>query len=423
MSNRAQKADCTPIGNPGTVSAIMAEIRSSGPITFERFMELALYHPDFGYYTRTTDANGEERAGHDRIGPNRIGQNRIGWSGDYYTSFDAHPLLARALAKQIAQLDEQLGRPNPLTLVEMGPGKGLLARDFLTACDTDNPSLAARLRYVLIERSPAMVAAQREHLAPWLGTPRISWLNGLADLHDDAVTGALLSNELVDAFPVHRIRMVDGKPKELYVAHENGRFVEQTGPLSTPALADYLQRLAAMDIVLPEGYRTEINLRATAWMKEVARVLGHGVAITIDYGHTAQDFYGPDRKRGTLLCYSRHQAFDDPYARVGVQDMTAHVDFTALAAAGEEAGLRMTGFTNQTSFLMGLGAEQMLAALDPESPELHSAIQLLRPDGMGRTFKILIQHKGMPEPQLDGLKFKPFFGNALVASESKVAKS
>jgi hypothetical protein len=140
MSNRAQKADCTPIGNPGTVSAIMAEIRSSGPITFERFMELALYHPDFGYYTRTTDANGEERAGHDRIGPNRIGQNRIGWSGDYYTSFDAHPLLARALAKQIAQLDEQLGRPNPLTLVEMGPGKGLLARDFLTACDTDNPS-------------------------------------------------------------------------------------------------------------------------------------------------------------------------------------------------------------------------------------------------------------------------------------------
>ncbi len=414
MSNPAQKADCTPIGHPGTVSAILGEIRSSGPITFARFMELALYHPEFGYYTRTTDANEEERTGQDRIGP-----NRIGWSGDFYTSFDAHPLLARALARQISQIDEQLGRPDPFTVIEMGPGKGLLARDFLAACDTDNLSLAARLRYILIERSPAMVAAQRQHLAPWLGTPRVSWLNGLADLRDGAVTGALLSNELVDAFPVHRITMVNGKPKELYVAHENGRFVEQTGPLSAPALSHYLARLAAMDIALPDGYTTEINLDAIAWMKEVARVMGRGVVLTIDYGHTAQDLYGPDRKRGTLLCYSRHQAFEDPCARVGMQDMTAHVDFTALAAAGEEAGLRVTGFTNQTSFLMGLGAEQMLAALDPESPELQSAIQLLRPDGMGHTFKILIQHKGMPEPKLDGLQFKPFFGSVLAPSGAR----
>jgi SAM-dependent MidA family methyltransferase len=374
-------------------------------------MELALYHPEFGYYMRPAEP--QEQTGPDRIGPNRIGPNRIGWSGDYYTSFDAHPLLARALARQIGQLDEQLGRPDPFTVVEMGPGKGLLARDFLAACGTHHASLAARLRYVLIERSPAMVAAQREHLAPWLGTPRVSWHNALADLHDGSVTGAMLSNELPDAFPVHRIRIADGQPRELYVACENGRFVEQTGPLSTPALAQHLARLAAMDIALPEGYTTEINLLAPLWMKEVARVLGRGAAITIDYGHTARDFYGPDRTRGTLLCYSRHQAFEDPYARVGRQDMTAHVDFTALAAAGEEAGLRTTGFTNQTSFLTGLGAEQMLAGLDPESPELQSAIQLLRPDGMGRTFKVLVQHKGISAPTLDGLRFQPFFGNVL----------
>jgi SAM-dependent MidA family methyltransferase len=362
-------------------------------------MELALYHPEFGYYTRAAEPR-------ERIGP----------QGDYYTSFDAHPLLARALAKQAAQVDEQLGGPDPFTLVEMGPGKGLLARDFLAACDTHHSSLAGRLRYILIERSPAMAAAQREHLAPWLGTPRVAWLNGLADLRDGAVTGAMLSNELVDAFPVHRIRIVNGQPKELYVASADGRFVEETGPLSTPLLADYLARLAQMDIALPDGCTTEINVSALTWMREVARVLGRGVAITIDYGHTAQDLYGPDRTRGTLLCYSRHRAFDDPYVRVGLQDMTAHVDFTALAAVGEEAGLRVTGFTNQTSFLMGLGAEQMLAGLEPESPELRSAIQLLRPDGMGRTFKILVQHKGMPEPALEGLKFKPFFGSALAGA-------
>ncbi len=411
MPSAAQKADSTLIGHPGTVSAILAEIRSSGPITFARFMELALYHPEFGYYMRALEPR--EQVRQDRIGQDRIGQNRIGWSGDYYTSFDAHPLLARALARQVGQIDEQLGRPDPCTVVEMGPGKGLLARDFLKACESDNPSLAGRLRYLLVERSPAMVAAQRDNLGPWLATPHVSWLNGLGDLPDGAVTGAMLSNELVDAFPVHRIRMVGGKPEELYVASADGRFVEQTGPLSTPHLADYLQRLAAMDIRLPDGYTTEINLQAVAWARELARVLGRGVAITIDYGHTARDLYGPDRTRGTLLCYSRHQAFDDPYVRVGLQDMTAHVDFTRLATAGEEAGLHLTGFTNQTSFLMGLGAEELLASLDPESPELQSAIQLLRPDGMGRTFKILAQHKGIPEPALDGLRFKPFFGSVL----------
>ena len=374
-------------------------------------MELALYHPEFGYYTRTADPQ-------ERIGQNRIGQNRIGWSGDYYTSFDAHPLLARALAKQISQVDEQLGRPDPFTLIEMGPGKGLLARDFLTACDTHHPSLAARLRYILIERSPAMVAAQRQSLSPWLGTPRVAWLNGLADLGDGAVTGALLSNELVDAFPVHRVRIEQGKPKELYVGEAGGRFVEQTGPLSTPLLADYLARLAALDITLPEGATIELNLAALQWMRDVARVLGRGVAVTIDYGHTTQDLYGPHRMRGTLLCYSRHQASEDPCVRVGLQDLTAHVDFTTLAACGEEAGLQVTGFTNQTSFLMGLGAEQMLAGLDPQSPEMRAAIQLFRPDGMGRTFKLLVQHKGMPEPRLDGLKFRPFFGSVLTAGSA-----
>ena len=371
-------------------------------------MELALYHPEFGYYTRTTNPNGNEQPDGDSAA-----EQRIGWSGDYYTSTDVHPIFSRALARQLDQVDACLGRPDPFTVIEMGAGKGLLACDFLTACEQHFPGLFARLRYVLIERSPAMIAAQRESLAPWLGTPRVSWLNGLANLPDGAVTGVVLSNELVDAFPVHRIRMVQGQPRELYVDYRDGRFVEQEGELSTPELGQYLRRLAELDIALPDGYTTEINLHALAWMREVARVLGRGVALTIDYGHTAQDLYGPDRSRGTLLCYTRHRASENPYVRVGLQDITAHVDFSALAASGEAAGLHTTGFTNQMSFLMGLGAEELFASLEPDSPELHAAIRLLRPDGMGRTFKMLVQHKGIAQPALDGLTFKPFAGSAL----------
>ena len=150
-------------------------------------------------------------------------------------------------------------------------------------------------------------------------------------------------------------------------------------------------------------------------MQQVAKAIGRGVAITIDYGHTAQDLYNADRSQGTLLCYYSQLTSEDPYTRVGQQDMTAHVDFSSLATVGEEQGLRVTGFTNQMSFLMGLGVEEMMAELEPESPEFRAAIHLLRPDGMGSTFKVLVQHKGIERPTLDGLTFKPFFGEALAA--------
>ena len=299
----------------------------------------------------------------------------------------------------------------------MGAGKGLLARDFLAACTEATDSFRHRLRYVLIEHSPAMKACQQNHLAPWLDSPgTVSWVNELEQFPTGSVTGVMFSNELVDAFPVHRIRIEQGEPKEVFVAYQDGRFEERLQALSTPDLSESLRRLASLGVTLPDGYTTEINLHALAWMKDVARVLGRGFVITIDYGHTAQDFYGPDRPKGTFLCYYSQMASESPYSRVGLQDMTAHVDFTSLAVTGQEAGLHVTGFTNQMSFLMGLGVEQMLESLEPGSAEFQSIIQLLRPEGMGRTFKILIQHRGITEPQLDGLQFKPFFGSALAAT-------
>jgi SAM-dependent MidA family methyltransferase len=159
------------------------------------------------------------------------------------------------------------------------------------------------------------------------------------------------------------------------------------------------------------------------WMEQVARRMDRGFVLTIDYGHTAQDLYGPERKDGTFLCYFQQGTNDDPFIRVGEQDMTAHVDFSSLASVGVTQGLQVTGFTNQMSFLMGLGVEEMIEKLEPETPTFSAAIHLLKPDGMGSTFKVLVQHKGISRPELGGLKFKPFFGSALARNESNALTS
>jgi len=385
-------------GHPELIAAISSEIAKNGPIPFVRFMELALYHPQFGYYMRQPDGADQER---------------IGWSGDFYTSSDVHPILGRAIAAQAKQMDELVGCPTPFMIVEAGAGKGLLARDCLAAIHAEQDGFASRVRYVLIERSPAMRELQRQNLAHWLSKPGlVTWVEGLDGLAPQSVTGLFFSNELIDAFPVHRVQVAAGRTEELYVDYREGRFVKCFKPLSTAALVHYLQQL---NPTWPEGYRTEVNLLAMDWMKQVARRMDRGFVLTIDYGHTAQDLYGPERKDGTFLCYFQQRANDDPFMRVGEQDMTAHVDFSSLAAVGEMQGLHVTGFTNQMSFLMGLGVEEMVGKLEPESPAFRAAIHLLKLNGMGSTFKVLVQHKGISRPELHGLKFKPFFGSALAA--------
>ena len=260
----------------------------------------------------------------------------------------------------------------------------------------------------------------------------VAWVPDLDAIPADSITGVFLSNELVDAFPVHRVVKRPLGLREIYVAwapepsplegegRVRGRFVEIEAPPCSSALEAYFARLG---ISLEAGQQAEVNLEALEWMRQVGARLRRGLVVTIDYGHAAADLFAPARKTGTLLGYYRHTVSDSPYVRVGQQDLTAHVDFTSLALAGRDAGLEVTGFTNQLHFLINLGIELTFAGLDPESPQVAAMRELLRPDGMGTTYKILVQHKGMLAPQLDGLRSRPYFLDALGVPERRPGRS
>jgi SAM-dependent MidA family methyltransferase len=366
---------------------IAQEIDAGGPIPFARFMERALYEPGIGYYT----------------GP----REKIGREGDFYTSLDVHPVFGRLVGVQVAEMAEALPE-GPYTVVEMGAGKGLLAYDVLREVRDGFPDLFSRLAYRVVEVSPGLIERQKGLLREFTG--RITWHERLEELPQ--VEGAFLSNELVDALPHHQVVMTREGLREVFVTHAKGRFSELLAAPSTPALSAYLERIGRK---LPEGYRTEINLGALDWMRAVAERLLRGHVMTIDYGYPADVYYRPDRTTGTFLCHHEHKVSADPYARVGAQDMTAHVDFSSLARAGREAGLVPLGLTDQSHFLVGLGvAERMEAVLtrdggDPErSDEFCAMRRLMDPLGMGKTFKVLVQEKGVHTPALSGLRFAAF---------------
>jgi SAM-dependent MidA family methyltransferase len=353
-------------------------------------MESALYHPALGYYA----SPGE------KIGP----------QGDYYTSPSVHPIFGELLARQLHQMLLSLGvGESSDTLVEMGAGKGTLCFDILSCLQRESPSFFSRLQYIIIEKSHALRERQRERLKP-LFPNQVRW----EEAAPDRLVGVLFSNELLDAMPVHRLRIDQHAVQEIYVDWRDDRFVETLGPPSTPRLLDYLKKI---EVQFDRPTEIEINLQAIDWMRQVGQSLAQGYVVTIDYGYPAEVLYTSRRPKGTFLCYYRHTTNENPYDHVGEQDMTAHVDFTSLARAGEEVGLSVIGLTDQTHFLMGLGIAQRMEpyAMEMDRSEeakkqFLSMKQLMAPERMGRIFKILIQGKNIPsEPQLDGLQFKPFF--------------
>jgi SAM-dependent MidA family methyltransferase len=367
---------------------VLSQIEEKGPIPFSQFMDWCLYHPTYGYYT-------SERT-------------KIGKDGDYYTSPCVHPLFGHLIAKQLVQMAGILGG-EAFDVIEMGGGRGFLCQDILDWSKRNSPSFYRRLRYHLIETAPHFKREQEERLAIWEEEGKVFWVPWEAfEARQVQAKGCFLSNELVDAFPVHRIVFDHGKIKESHVTQQNGELVEQWGEPSNPRIEGYLQ---SMKVVLREGQKAEVNLKALDWVEKIERCLKKGFVLTIDYGYLAEELYAPYRREGTLLCYHRHQISEAFLERLGEQDITSHVNFTGLIRKGEEVGLHFTGLVPQYQFLMGLGLLQEMEVLGGELSEVDglnlrlTLKHLIEPEaGMGEVFKALIQHKGIENPRLDGLR-------------------
>lgn len=375
--------------NDDLVARIHAAIARDGPMTFARFMDLALYDPAGGYY--------------------RAAAARPGRDGDFLTAPEAHPIFGAALARVVIDTWERLARPDPFVLREFGAGTGTLAGAILDGVRSERHELAALLRYQPIEVEPRRLGA----IAARLGTlGHADALIAPPSPADPPIEGMILGNEVLDALPTHRVVVRDGVLREIMVGSQLGAFVDVETEPSTPDLAT---RLTADGVILAEGQHAEICLALDDWIADVAAGLGRGVLLLIDYGYPATELYDPvRRRRGTLRAYLRHRVHDDPYIHVGRQDLTAHVDVTAVERAALEAGLTHLGTTTQAEFLVGLGTQELLQAIQANPATtledylaVRSALmRLLDPSTMGR-FRVMGFGRDWPDgPALAGLGYR-----------------
>ncbi|MBU7585737.1 MAG: class I SAM-dependent methyltransferase [Nostoc sp. TH1S01] len=384
--------------NPALCAAISDRIATSPQkrITFAEYMDMVLYHPEHGYYASKAV--------------------NIGFKGgDFFTSVSLGADFGELLAEQFVQMWEILGQPRPYSLVEMGAGQGLLGLHILNYYQLHYPDFLSVLDYLIVEKSPELQQEQKQRLQNY----PVRWCN-LADIPSNSITGCFFSNELVDAFSVHQFILQTGELQEIYVTlpsdeeqDENyllleGEFQEIIGEISTPQLTKYFD-LIGIDLsakVYPDGYRSEINLAALDWLSIVADRLQRGYVVTIDYGYPAHRYYNPRRSQGTLQCYYQHRYHNNPYINIGRQDITAHVDFTALELWGEQCGLTKIGFTQQGLFLMALDLGDRIASLSHQDIAIaqllqrrESLHQLIDPTGLGG-FGVLVQSKGLQDHEI-----------------------
>ncbi|MBA3804560.1 MAG: SAM-dependent methyltransferase [Acidobacteria bacterium] len=350
-------------------------IRRDGPITFHDWMRAALYDTDGGYYCRPD-------------------LPRWGRTGDYRTSPERSPLFAATFARYFATLYDDLCAPDVLTIIEAGAGAGHFAAGVLETLRRWFPSVFAATHYVIDEASPDARAQIQLRLRPFI--ERIEFRR-LSEIEDQLSEAVIFANELFDAFPVHRVRMLDGKLCELYVGlDETGAFCWEEREPSTVCLVEYFE---CIGVQLREGQVGEINLEARDWIARAASILKSGYLITIDYGEEASDLYETlHRQQGTLRAFHRHQFCDDPLARPGEQDLTTNVDWTHIKRSSEKAGLHLVSFERQDAFLLRAGLldqmELMTAQMHSEAEALalrSSAHELILPGGMSESFQVLVQ--------------------------------
>ena len=350
---------------------IRGEISASGGwISFARYMELALYAPGLGYYS--------------------AGAKKLGKAGDFVTAPEISPLYGQTLARQVREvLDAGFDE-----VLEVGAGSGALAATLLEELEragrTPRNYLILELSADLRERSRDTLAARVPHLLE-----RVAWLNRLPP----AFSGVVLGNEVLDAMPVHVVRTQGGRVEEGGVGVRSDRLdwswrLASGGPLD-----------AARALKLPEGFRTEIQLAARGFMRSLAGVLEKGAALFVDYGFPEKEFYHPQRKDGTLMCHYRHHAHADPFFLPGLQDITSHVDFSAIAASARSGGLELLGYTGQAQFLVNCGITEVMSRTPPEDearflPLANQANRLMSPAEMGELFKVIALGRGFAAPLL-----------------------
>jgi SAM-dependent MidA family methyltransferase len=359
------------------IYAIRDQIRREGPISFARFMEQALYHPEHGYYSS--------------------GRCTIGRRGDYFTSVSVGPIFGRLIAAQFTEIWERMERPDEFVIVEQGAHHGEFASDVLEALRAHAPQLFAAVRYRIVEPFPVLRRRQAGVLRQFAG--QLEWAESLEELA--TFSGIHFSNELIDAMPVRLIASAGDEWLERRVERTSCGFTLVRRPISNPELR---ARLTTIPKPAVDGYETEVNLAAVEWIESLARKLERGVVLIADYGLIRSDYYAPSRCTGTLQSYARHRLLNSPLEEVGESDLTTHVEWTSLAERAEECGLAISGFTDQHHFLTGLLASHPELASLGEKPQ---ALQtLIHPEFLGTRFQFLGLTKNFsPAPSLGGFRF------------------
>jgi SAM-dependent MidA family methyltransferase len=382
-----------------TIASRIAQSRDRR-VTFADYMDWALYEPGLGYYMAQ--------------------RQKIGAGGDFVTSPHLGADFGELLGEQFLDLWHSLGRPSPFHIVEMGAGQGLIAADVLKylhhqCSNSDDAAFWNALEYIIIEKASVLVAEQQQNLKAFSAKHKIAWKTW-EEIPNHSITGCFFSNELIDAFPVHRIEIQSSKVQEVYVAVSPGasepiRLTEVVAEPSTPSLQSYLEQLGVDIASYPDGYRSEINLTALDWLTTIAQRLLRGYVLTIDYGYTAAQYYSPQRNQGTLQCYFQQAHHEDPYWAVGQQDITAHTNFTALEQQGERLGLHNIAYVQQGLFLMALGLGDRLNLNAASAANFMDILRrrealhaLMNPLGLGG-FGVLLQGTA-GTPKLDEYPFK-----------------
>jgi SAM-dependent MidA family methyltransferase len=368
--------DSSSLGFSPLASFIRERILRAGPVPFPWFMEQALYHAEYGYYSTP--------------------RTRIGRHGDFYTNASVGSTFGQIVAAQIVEMWGALGRPGDFKVIEQGAEDGQLAIDVLSAIEKASDP-AIRFAYIIIEPIAAKQAEQRsrlEHRFP----AKIQWVAALTDLK--AINGVFISNELVDAMPVHLVEYRESHWYERYVTCSAKNFEFVSLPIASPEVVDAVSKLP---VPVHTPYMTEVNLNPKRWINKISSRLEKGFILVVDYGYPRDEYYKPDRTEGTLTCYSRHRRSFNPLADPGGNDITAHVDFTSLAESAENASLHVAGYTDQHHFMVGatesylkqIEREIELAGMRPHHDQfLRKLKTLMHPGNMGMAFKYLLLTKG-----------------------------